>query len=198
MALPVTPIQLELRTYEDLLAMPDDGNRYELIFGEIVMSPAPKTKHQRVQMLLSRKLSDHAFTHRLGELFSAPLDVKFSMYSVVQPDLVFVSRARANIVTEDCIDGAPDLIVEILSPSTRSRDLVKKAALYADHGVPEYWIVDPDSETVVVNVWQDGLYHALQPAGGLVRSNVFSDLQVTMGEIFAVPEWLNPTKQETE
>lgn len=198
MALPAAQIKLELRTYDDLLALPDDGNRYELIHGEIVMSPAPKTKHQRIQMLLSRKLGDYVETHRLGELFGAPLDVKFSPYNVVQPDLVFVSRARADIVSEDFIDGAPDLIIEILSPSNRMRDLVTKAALYADQGVAEYWIIDPDSETVVVNVLRHGLYTALQPAGDAIRSGVFPNLRMTVSEVFAVPEWLNPTKRETE
>ena len=197
MALPASPNALDLRTYDDLLAMPEDGNRYELIFGEIVMSAAPKTKHQRALMALSLTLGNYVMTHRLGELFAAPLDVKFSIYSVVQPDLLFVARARAHIVTEHFIDGAPDLVIEILSPSNRAQDLVKKAALYAQHGVTEYWIVDPESETISINLLRGGQYVDVSNRGGVAQSTVLPGLGVPTADIFSVPDWLKPTERDT-
>jgi Uma2 family endonuclease len=135
-------------------------------------------------------------THRLGALFAAPLDVKFSIYSVVQPDLLFVCQERAEIVTEDYIDGAPDLVIEILSPSNRAQDLVKKAALYAQHGVTEYWIVDPESETISVNILQGGRYIEVASRGGVAQSTVLPGLAIPAVDIFSVPDWLKPTEQE--
>jgi Uma2 family endonuclease len=191
-------IELQLRTYDDLRAMPEDGHRYELIYGEIVMSPSPRTKHQRALRQLMERLERFVTANQLGEVFFAPLDVKFSMHSVVQPDLFFVRRERVEIVTDDYVDGAPDLIVEVLSPSNRMQDLVRKAALYADHGVAEYWIVDPESEKIGVNVWRDGQYVAASTEDGIARSVVLPGLELSSNEIFALPEWLRPKSENTE
>ena len=134
-------------TYEDYAKTPDDV-RYELIGGELTPMPSPKWLHQ---LLLTRLLMPlYVFTHDrgLGEVVPAPMDVVLSDTDVVQPDVIFVSNERAHIITEDNIRGAPDLLVEILSPSTSERDRTVKRDLYARHGVREYWLVDPHAKSV--------------------------------------------------
>lgn len=136
--------------YEDYLQFPDDGKRHEIIEGDHYMTPAPRTKHQRISGNLATAMISYAKQHKLGMVFTAPCDVIFSDENIVQPDLLFVSAARAAIVTEDNIQGAPDIIVEILSESTRRKDEVTKRKLYERFGVPEYWIVDPELEIVKI------------------------------------------------
>ena len=188
MALTATRPQLahlELKTYDDLLAIPEDGNRYELILGEIAMSPSPNKKHQRALSRLNNRTSAFVEQHQLGEVFFAPFDVKFSPYSVVEPDLFYISREKRFTLGDNFVDGAPDMVVEVLSPSNRMQDLVKKAALYAQYGVAEYWVVDPESQTVAVHQWKDGQYVALKPKKGIARSIVLKGFEVSIQEIFA-------------
>lgn len=136
-------------TLVDYLNAPED-KRYELLDGELVMTPAPGERHQRASMLLGWKLIQFVTENRLGRVYAAPFDVVLSNTDVVQPDLLFVSNERADIVTAANVQGAPDLVVEILSPSTADRDLTFKRRLYARHGVREYWIVDTEARTVTV------------------------------------------------
>ena len=114
------------------------------------MSPAPKEIHQRVLGYLHVALSLFVSEHRPGRVYLSPFDVVLTDTDVVQPDLLFVSHQRAAIVTEDNARGAPDLVIEILSPSTADRDLTFKRSLYARHGVSEYWLVDTDARTIEV------------------------------------------------
>ena len=137
-------------TYEDYLLFPDDGKRHELIDGEHYMTPAPSTKHQRISRKVLGALENYLKDHRLGEVFYAPCDVVLSDVDVVQPDLLFISAPHSSIITEKNIQGTPDLIVEILSDATRKTDEVIKRKLYERHRVQEYWIVDPELETVKV------------------------------------------------
>jgi Uma2 family endonuclease len=135
-------------TYEDYTSFPDDGIRRELIDGEVHVTPSPVTRHQRIALRLARQLADHVDQHQAGEVFIAPFDVLLSEHDVVQPDIVFVATPHAGIVTEANLQGAPTLVVEVVSdPRT---DRVRKRDLYARHGVPEYWIVDPDADRVEV------------------------------------------------
>jgi Uma2 family endonuclease len=201
MALTATPpqaAQLQLKTYDDLLAMPDDGNRYELIFGEIVLSPSPKTKHQRASARLFQKMRAFVESRQLGEVFYAPFDVKFSPYNVVEPDLIYISRQNRAILGEDYVTGAPDLIVGVLSPSNRMQDLVRKAALYAQYQVAEYWIVDPEREEIVVNQWINGQFVAAKSPKGKARSVVLTGFEVTVADIFAEPEWMTSAETSAE
>ncbi len=144
-------------TYEDYRHIPDD-ERYELLDGELVMSPSPNRAHQRIDTKLGWRLAQFVEERDLGEVYSAPFDVVLSEVDVVQPDLLFVSNERAYIITEDNIRGAPDLVVEILSPSTAERDRTFKRMLYARYGVPEYWLVDPDSRTITILRLDAGVY----------------------------------------
>lgn len=119
-------------TYEDYLLFPDDGKRHELIDGEHYVTPSPSTKHQRISGNLLYFLKDHLRRTKAGRMFDAPMDVVLSDFDVVQPDLLFVSSARASIITEKNIQGAPDLVVEILSDGTRKTDEIIKRKLYED------------------------------------------------------------------
>jgi Uma2 family endonuclease len=137
-------------TYEDYVLLPDDGLRHEIIDGEHYANPAPNTKHQTVQGNLYAALRAYVKQHRLGAVFGAPFDVVLSELDVVQPDVVFVSNARRASITAANVQGAPDLVIEILSPSNRQYDEVVKRKRDAAMGVAEYWIVDPESETVKI------------------------------------------------
>ena len=136
-------------TYADYCRTPDD-ERYELLDGELIMVPAPGTGHQRIAIRLGSLL--HVFVEKrgLGQVFAAPYDVVLSETNVVQPDLLFIANERTHIITPDNVQGPPNLVVEILSPSAANRDRTLKRALYAQYGVPEYWLVDPDARTVTV------------------------------------------------
>ena len=135
--------------YEDYVNTPED-KRYELLDGELVALSSPKKFHQRVSILLGAKLFLFTSEHSLGRIYHAPFDVVLSNIDVVQPDLIFVSNERADIITPANIQGAPDLVVEILSPSTATRDKTFKRSLYARHGITEYWMVDLTEKTITV------------------------------------------------
>ena len=137
--------------YADYCAAPAD-KRYELLDGELIMVPAPNLKHQRVQLELAAALRRFIRDRALGELFIPACDVVLSEHDVVQPDLLFVSREREHLLSGgQNVQGAPDLVVEILSPGTAERDRGEKLALYGKRGVTECWLVDPVSETVRIH-----------------------------------------------
>ena len=136
-------------TYADYLKTSDE-ERFELLDGELVMAPAPLLYHQFILRKLLNAISGYVDEHNLGELFCSPTDVVLSETDVVQPDILFVSRQRNQILKPECVQGTPDLVVEILSPSTAELDRTTKLELYAYHGVREYWIVDPEAKTVMV------------------------------------------------
>ena len=144
-------------TYEDYKHTPED-KRYELLDGELIMVPAPRVTHQRSTKKLLNLLDDFVEERNLGEVFVAPCDVALSNTDVVQPDILFVSKERSYIITEDNIRGAPDLVVEVLSPSTAQRDRTLKRTLYERHAVPEYWQADTDAKNVLVLSLEDGVY----------------------------------------
>jgi Uma2 family endonuclease len=144
-------------TYEDYLALPDDGKHYEVIEGDLLMTPAPFVPHQRVLGVLYRLLADHVEPRGLGEVFIAPVDVVLDKRNIVEPDLVFVSKKRRSIVG-DRIMGPPDLVVEIVSKGTKTRDKVTKRALYERKGVKHAWILDPFDRTLEENVLQRKRY----------------------------------------
>jgi len=135
-------------TYEDYCALPDDGKRYEILDGELFVSPSPIPLHQLITGNLYAELRAHIRPRRLGRLFVAPLDILLSKHNIVEPDIVYVSNAKSGVMTDKNVQGAPDLLVEVLSPSTRKRDLQDKRRIYAEWGVDWYWIVDPQGETL--------------------------------------------------
>ena len=144
-------------TVADYMALPD-GQRYELLNGELIVAPSPSRRHQDIVLTLGPLVNQFVRERGLGWAAVAPMDVILSDDVVVQPDILFVSNDRAAILTDANVRGAPDLTVEVLSPSTASMDRGDKMAVYGSHGVREYWIVDPDGETVEVYVaGDDGL-----------------------------------------
>jgi Uma2 family endonuclease len=130
--------------YQDLQWMPDDGQRRELIDGDLFATPSPVTLHQTVSRRIQYELMTALERTGLASVFDAPMDVIFDVRNVVEPDLIIVSKERQHIITERAIEGVPDVVVEILSPGTSERDRHFKRRLYEQYRVPEYWIVDPD------------------------------------------------------
>ncbi|MBI4865853.1 MAG: Uma2 family endonuclease [Candidatus Wallbacteria bacterium] len=183
---------LKLATYEDYAALPDDGRRHELIEGRLLEVPAPLTEHQRGGGNLSFAFRTYVRQHRLGEVFEAPIDVILDAHDTVQPDLVFVAREHSDRISRRGIEGAPDLVVEILSESTASRDCIEKRALYERTGVPEYWIVDPAARSITVLVLDAaGRYgiHSKAAADEAVRSRAFPEIEVVPGPLFDAPRY---------
>lgn len=128
---------------DDIWDAPEDGNIYEVIDGDLYVTPAPAWIHQRVVGRLYSIVSQHVFTNRLGEIVPAPTGVALDEENGLQPDILFISNARRGIISERGVDGAPDLVVEVLSPSTKARDLGIKLRRYAAAGVPHYWTLEP-------------------------------------------------------
>ena len=136
-------------TYQDYLSAPED-KRCELLDGELVTVSTPGELHQSISAQLGWRLVQFASENNLGRVYHAPFDVVLSDTDVVRPDLLFVSNERSQIITPENIQGAPDLVVEILSPSTATRDRTFKRTLYARHGVREYWMVDTSEKDITV------------------------------------------------
>ena len=175
-------------TYEDYLTTPAD-ERYELIDGDLIMVPAPNLKHQQVQVRLGQCLWRFIRDHKLGEMFYAPCDVFLSDSNVVQPDLLFVSREREHLLSDgEKVRGAPDLVVEILSPSTADKDRGSKRELYGRHGVAEYWLVDPIAETVSIHRQRGGVLAAADTfsRGQTLRSPLLADLELRLDDVLLV------------
>lgn len=176
-------------TYDDLPDWEQDGRRHELIGGEHVAEPSPVPRHQIISANLSHLMGSWIRERRHGRLLTAPVDVVFSPSEVVEPDLLFIARDRLHVIGEKYIHDAPDLLVEILSPSTRRRDEVTKRQLYEREGVGEYWVVDPAFETVTVHRLEGGRYRRAADlsakAGDLLASPLFPGLELPLAEIFA-------------
>ena len=148
--------------YDDFWSLPDDGNRYEIIDGKLYVTPAPAMRHQIVVNRLHYLLSQHLEGKRLGHAFAAPTAVILGPHRQVQPDLLFVSRERNKLITSKEVDGAPDLAVEIVSPSSKKADRVVKSAAYADSGISWYWIVDPDARAIEEYQLENGQYRLVR------------------------------------
>ncbi len=172
-------------TYADYLKTPDD-ERCELLNGELVMSPSPKEIHQYILGNLYLKLGAFVRERGLGKIYFAPFDVVLSDTDVVQPDLLFVSDDRIGIVTPDNVQGAPDLVVEILSPATAERDRTVKLAMYARHGVQEYWMVDPDARTITVLLRGESRFgvNGIYGEGQILHSPTLAGFSVALEEVF--------------
>ena len=174
-------------TYEDYCAAPADG-RYELLDGELIMVPAPNTKHQMVKAAIFTQLYQFIKTRTLGTLLDAPYDMVLSKHDTVQPDILFVSREREDLViTERNARAAPDLAVEILSPSTAHKDRGYKRTLYGRHGVTEYWIVDPVAETVEIHRLRGDVLVPARTFGTneTLRSELFPGLEIDLDNVFS-------------
>jgi Uma2 family endonuclease len=147
------PIDTRL-TYEDLCELPYDGKRYEIIEGDLIVTAAPRILHQKVVTRLSHYLLAFVEGNDLGQVFVAPVDVVFSEFDVVEPDIIYISKQRAAILTEKNVQGAPDLVVEVLSEWTAKIDRTAKLKLYAKYGVPEYWVLE--TQPISADIYRGG------------------------------------------
>lgn len=174
-------------SYDDLVSLQDrpefDGRRLELIDGELFVSPTPNLFHQRVSMNLAAALEQHASAHG-GAVFAAPTEVRRGPEVAVQPDICFIGRQQFHLLATAGIDGAPALVAEILSPSTRRVDLTRKKALYERFGVLEYWIVDPDARTVTNYALVDGRYREVPADAASVHSRSIPGFEITLSDLF--------------
>ena len=172
--------------YTDLLAMPDDGRRYEIHGGELVVVAASLARHQIAVVEIVTLLHDYG-QRSGGRALTAPFDIVFDEYDVVQPDVVFFRVGRSHLVHLDVVTRAvPDIAVEVLSPSTASIDRGRKMRMFARYGVPEYWIVDPVRLEIEVHTLEQGAYRQAQVATGVdtVRSVLLPDLTFVAARIF--------------
>ncbi len=151
------------------------------------MTPAPSTYHQIISMKLEVKLANFVMERDLGLVLDAPLDVYFEESETYQPDLVFIARERLSIIEPDKINGAPDMVVEILSPATAYYDLRRKFKIYEKHGVREYWVIDPEEQSVEIFALQDGRFTLEQKAEkqGTVSSKVVEGFTLPVENIFS-------------
>ncbi len=173
-------------TVDDYMTLPDDGKRYELINGELILSPAPVPDHQLVITASMRIIENFVYEFDLGRVFTASTDVVLSRNIALQPDILFISNARMGIIGAKNIQGAPDLVVEVISPSTESRDRNDKARLYWSHGVLEYWLVDTSRRTIeVFGAGRDGFeLLAVYGEGDALESPTLNGLSLDVGEAF--------------
>ena len=187
-ARPEGHVVLPDRTYADFAALPE-GTLAELFDGLLIMSPAPNVFHQIIAHRLSRWLGNYAEEHHAGLVLEAPIDVRLSPETVLQPDVVFVATDRLGILAQQEVEGAPDLVVEVLSPSTGAYDLTQKRRLYEEAGVREYWIVDPAEKTIeVLALTDDGYRTATRArAAGLVRSVLLDGFGLDLEPLFTWP-----------
>lgn len=177
-------------TYKDLLVFPeDDGKRHELIDGVHYVTATPNVKHQTILMNLAAMLLPYLRQHPIGRLFNVPLDIVLSDVDVLEPDLQFISRQREReILNEQHVRGAPDLVAEVASPSTRKRDATIKKRAYERYGVSEYWVIDPLGDSITVYRLVDSRYDQVAELSAenddVLTTPLFPGLELPLSEVF--------------
>ena len=175
----------EKYTYEDYLKLPE-GAPYQLINGELVMSPSPTTYHQIIANNISTLLTQYVRKNKFGTILFSPIDVYFEKHETYQPDIIFVSKERKEIIGEKKIEGAPDLVIEILSESNAYYDLKHKKNIYEKYGVKEYWIIDPMDKSIEVFEGKAKKFTLIDQKKdkGKIKSKIFSGLKIDTEDIF--------------
>ncbi len=179
-------VQKKPFTYIDYLNLPDDNLRYEVLRGDLIMVPAPSTRHQDVVLNIVEHLQRFVKDRNRGKIYLAPIDVLLSETYVLQPDILFIAKGNFEIITDKNISGTPDLVIEILSPATGYYDLVEKKEIYQEFGVKEYWIVDPMKRWVELYVSADNKFKRDQRLDktGTLQSRVLEGFEITLEQIF--------------
>ncbi|MGI9173783.1 MAG: Uma2 family endonuclease [Rhodothermales bacterium] len=176
-------------TYEDYVLIPEDGKRHEIIDGIEYVTAAPNVRHQRIIGRLFNRLYTYAEETGAGEVFVAPVDNILSDIDIVQPDILFVSEGRAGIIEEHGLVEAPDLVAEVLSPSNRRHDEVRKLQLYERFGAGEYWILDPERDTVTVYRLEGARYGKPRllraEADDRLTTPLLPDWEIPLADLFA-------------
>ena len=187
MSVNVIPKKINVEfTYDDIVEFGREGDHWELFEGELVVSPPPNTKHQMVAMNLSSLFYDYAKKNRLGKVIAAPVGIYFDAKTFFEPDILFISNENKDRIKKNYIEGAPDVVIEIISPESAKRDRGYKFKRYALEGVREYWIVDPINENVEVYALTE---NGFQLSGRFigedkVRSNLFKELEFNVAELW--------------
>jgi Uma2 family endonuclease len=171
-------------TYQDYLAIPDDGRRHEIVGGEHVVNPAPSLRHQEVSVRLLFQLTAQVEHGGIGRVFHAPVDVRLSETDVMQPDIVVVTNDNREILAESHIEGPPDLVVEIVSPTTERLDRRVKLARYELLGVSEYWIVDPAARVIEPYVREEGRFAPPARHAERIESATIPGVAIDLGTIW--------------
>ncbi len=184
-----TTLDKRAYTYKDYAALPE-GAPCQLIGGELIMTPSPVTKHQIILMKLGTGIANYVMSKKLGLVLFAPMDVYLDEEDTYQPDIIFISNERSNIIGEKKIEGAPDFVAEILSPATAYYDLREKFRKYEKHGVMEYWIVDPHLKTIELYANQNGKFTLIQSvdSGGSCASRIIGGLEIAAKDVFGKAE----------
>lgn len=170
--------------YEDLESFPDDGLRREILGGELYVTPSPIPRHQNVVLEFARRLADYA-EKAGGKTYIAPLDTVLSAQNVVEPDVIYIAPDRMHTLGTKAIIGVPSLVVEVLSPGTAKTDRGRKRDIYARFGIPEYWIVDPDANTIErCSDPLDAVYRTIVTFDGDMPAATLPDLVLPLEKIF--------------
>jgi len=178
----ITP-KVQKWTYKEYAAIPEDGLRHEIIDGEHFVNPSPSTQHQHVSKRLQYQIYTKIELAGLGVMFNAPMDVQLSENDIVQPDLVVILNENVRKITPTKIKVAPNLVVEILSPSTSGNDQTIKKDLYERSGVTEYWVVDPFEQQVDQWILQDGKY-VLAPKACILRLTIDENVEIDLDKVW--------------
>lgn len=176
-------------TYDERNAVPQErpNDRHELINGALIVIHTPPTRHQGVGGNLLLMLGEHVRAQKSGEIYPGPIDIRLTPHIVLIPDIIFITRDRLHVVGPRTVDAAPDLVVEVLSPDTRERDLGVKRDLYARFGVQEYWIADPDARSLsILALKRDHFEPVAVGDDGRLVSGLFPDLELDLDRIFAL------------
>ena len=171
-------------TYDDLAAMPEDNVVREILDGELVVAASPVTKHQRIVRRLLYEIEHYLRSHPIGEVFVSPFDTVFAIDNVCSPDILFVSNERSSIITAKNIQGAPDFVVEVLSEGTWRNDEIRKRGIYERFGVDEYWIVDPEIDTVRIHRRQGRALVLVASAKDVLTTPIFPGLTLEVAPLF--------------
>ena len=173
-------------TYDQYRLLPESRNQYELFDGELVTTPSPSVGHQRIIGRLCTQLLNYVEAHSLGLLLVSPMDTIFDQYTVLQPDMLYVSRERIPEVVKERIEGAPDLTIEVLSSSTIEKDRRRKLTVYSQFGVREYWIVDPEAQTIELHTRDGGVLRHIRTfsSNEAVQSLLFPGLCLPVASVF--------------
>jgi Uma2 family endonuclease len=174
-------------SYRDWLELPEDDRRLELWNGALIVSPSPTDRHQNIQAHIGYHLMSAVLQHPTARLFYE-FDVRLSDHTVVEPDIIVFTGAAGGKRTQRAIVGPPDLVVEIVSPSSRSRDFIQKSALYAEAGVPEYWLIDPDAQQLIIGRLRDGQYVREIITEGPVRCETLGGAMIDISAIAMAEE----------
>lgn len=181
----VAPPVVPRLTAADLDLFPDDGLRREIIGGVLFVAAAPSRFHQEVLFRLTLQVGNLIAANKAGSAYFAPVDVRFSDGDLVQPDLIFIRRERLGIYRGNTVYGAPDVVMEVVSPSNRGYDLRNKARLYEANAVPEYWVFDPERRQITQLALIDGRHVPVEPTDGIYRSTVIPGLEIDPVLLFA-------------